>query len=461
MKRLLAALAVALVVGVACGRRPRPATRTHRSTTSTSGTCRSLWAAGARGQGVRIAEIDTGVDASLPEFTGRVAAGVDFGRLGGDGRTDRDQDPYGHGTSMASIMVGRPGTVRHPGRRAGRARSCRSRSRCAGTTDAQPDDRLPEAIRWAADHGAKIISMSLGGVRHTGRQHRVPGRRAAGDLPRPAQGRDPVRGERQPRRGRRRGRGAGRVPGRRVGRRGRPDGTVAPFSSRHPYLTMTAPGVDIASIGPGGAPFTGDGTSQATAIASAVAALVWSKYPTLTGDPGGRPADRHPRRPHAPAGPGLRLRPAGRRTRRCAPTCRRTRPTRSRPSCGRSSTSTRRCPEPVRAPAPISHGSHPPGTFTVGAAPRLFQPRVLVAAGVAAAGLVLVLALAVGAWAGRRRRRFATVSVTPLGDDQPGGRRSTTRCVLRRDPPRRPDPTAPHCRDQLADSGRFLTRSAS
>ena len=59
---------------------------------------------------------------------------------------------------------------------------------------------------------------------------------------------------------------------------------VAPFSSRHPYLAVTAPGVDVASLGkqPGVA-WRGDGTSQAAALTSAALALVWSKFPKLTG----------------------------------------------------------------------------------------------------------------------------------------------------------------------------------
>jgi hypothetical protein len=42
---------------------------------------------------------------SSPE---RSCPGKDFGDAGGDGRTDRDQDPFGHGTAMASLMVARP-----------------------------------------------------------------------------------------------------------------------------------------------------------------------------------------------------------------------------------------------------------------------------------------------------------------------------------------------------------------
>jgi subtilisin family serine protease len=58
---------------------------------------------------------------------------------------------------------------------------------------------------------------------------------------------------------------------------------VAPFSSRHPYLTVTAPGVEIPTLGRvSGEAYIGAGTSQATAIVSAGLALIWSKYPDLT-----------------------------------------------------------------------------------------------------------------------------------------------------------------------------------
>ncbi|HJQ42276.1 MAG TPA: hypothetical protein VJ831_04285, partial [Jatrophihabitantaceae bacterium] len=60
-----------------------------------------LWAQGARGKGVTIAEIDTGVNAALPELRTNVLRGKDFGEPG-DGRVDRETSEFGHGTAMAS-----------------------------------------------------------------------------------------------------------------------------------------------------------------------------------------------------------------------------------------------------------------------------------------------------------------------------------------------------------------------
>lgn len=353
-----------------------------------------LWAAGARGQGVTIAEIDTGVDADLPILAGRVLAGTDLGPAGGDGRVDRDQSPYGHGTSMASIMVGRPGAFGIEGL-APDADVLPVAIPLSGTTDAASDDRLPSAIRWSADHGAKIISMSLGGVR------------------RPSQNRTACPDDEQQAIFHALRKGAVVLAA--SGNRGDQDsaveepsvclgvvsvgavdssGTVAAFSSRHRYLTLTAPGVNIASIGHGGAAYSGDGTSQATAVASAALALVWSRYPVLsasqvvarvlatTGRAGAAhssaygygtidayravmadvPADA-PDPVYAAAAPFLAY-PAGRAV------------------------------EPAPAPPqPVSRAAHPPGTYAVGAAPGPSRARMVTGAVTAGAGLVALVAL--------------------------------------------------------------------
>ena len=238
-----------------------------------------LWAAGVTGHGITIAEIDTGVDADNGVFAGRLVTGTDFGSLGGDGRTDRDRNPYGHGTSMASIMVGRPGRLGIRGLAPG-ARLMPVAIPIDGTTDAAPNDHLADAIRWAADHGARIISLSLTGVSRRAaacpadEQQAVFDALRGGVLVFAASGNSGPR-DRAPEDP---GSCLGVVSVGAVNRRG----AVARFSSRHRYLTLTAPGVNVASIGPGGRPFAGNGTSQATALASAAAALVWSAHPALT-----------------------------------------------------------------------------------------------------------------------------------------------------------------------------------
>jgi subtilisin family serine protease len=240
-----------------------------------------LWALGARGQGVTIAEIDTGVTAALPQLSGRVLPGRDFGRPG-NGQIDRSTSPFGHGTAMASIMVGRRGPLGITGL-APAAKVLPVAVPLDGTTDASSNDHLPRAIRWAVDHGAKIITMSLGGAQHSSgdtdacpdpEQKAVYYALAHGVAIFAAGGN---RGQidnavEEP------GVCLGVVSVGAVDRSGR----VAAFSSRHRYLTMTAPGVNIPSLGrEAGAAFAGDGTSQATALTAAAAALVWSRYPRL------------------------------------------------------------------------------------------------------------------------------------------------------------------------------------
>jgi len=68
---------------------------------------------------------------------------------------------------------------------------------------------------------------------------------------------------------------------------------------------------------------------------------------------------------------------------------------------------------PIKAPAPIVHNATPPGSYTVGSSPRLYEPRVLVAAGVGLAGLVALIGLAIGGAVARRRRRLAAAFARP------------------------------------------------
>ncbi|RKR86746.1 subtilase family protein [Micromonospora pisi] len=65
-----------------------------------------------QGEGVLVAVIDSGVDASLPELSGRVAVGADIPTGSGRGNTDC----LGSGTAMASIVAASPaGTAAAPG----------------------------------------------------------------------------------------------------------------------------------------------------------------------------------------------------------------------------------------------------------------------------------------------------------------------------------------------------------
>ncbi len=364
----------------------------------------SLWESGARGQGIIIGEIDTGVSADVPELAGRVLPGIDLG-AGGDGRVDREINAFGHGTAMASIMVARPGLFDITGLAPG-AKILPIAVPLTGTTDADQPDKLPDAIRYAADHHAKIISMSLGGKRS------------------PRVDSQPCNDDEQAAIYYALRKGAIVLAS--VGNNGPTkntiedpavclgvvsvgavdaSGTVASFSSRAPYLTLVAPGVDVPSLGrvPGEA-YSGDGTSQATAITSAVAALVWSKFPDLS---------------------------ARQVVTRLVATLdgRRTTPSRAygygHLDAYRAVTASvpSSAPNPVfdavapfldrdarlrqnaarKAPPPAAPRLGSTGRYVVGRAPR-FTGKVLGGAAVAGTGLLLLLGLLIGGVRGRRRR---------------------------------------------------------
>jgi subtilisin family serine protease len=185
---------------------------------------------------------------------------------------------------MASIMVARPGPLGITGL-APAASILPLAVPLNGTTDGQHAAKVPAAIRWAVRHGAKVISMSIGGERFPGagnrscpaaEQRAVFAALAAGVVVIAAVGNTGPRANtvEEP------GVCLGVVAVGAVDRAG----AVAPFSARQPYLSLVAPGVDVPSLGRvAGQAFSGSGTSQAAALVSATAALVWSRYPRLSG----------------------------------------------------------------------------------------------------------------------------------------------------------------------------------
>ena len=105
---------------------------------------------------VRVAVVDSGLDLDHPEFAGRVALAKSF--VGGDA-TDRQ----GHGTFVSGIIAADTGNAEGI---AGIALSAQllvaKVVRSDGTISPVAEAK---AIRWAADHGARVINLSLGGLR--------------------------------------------------------------------------------------------------------------------------------------------------------------------------------------------------------------------------------------------------------------------------------------------------------
>ncbi len=106
---------------------------------------------------VKVAVIDSGIDGSHPEFAGKIAIARSF--VGGSALTDEQ----GHGTFVAGeIAAGLNNNIGI----AGIAFS----AQLLVAKVVRPDgsislDAEAQAIRWAADSGARVINLSIGGVR--------------------------------------------------------------------------------------------------------------------------------------------------------------------------------------------------------------------------------------------------------------------------------------------------------
>ncbi|MEU3476620.1 type VII secretion-associated serine protease mycosin [Streptomyces sp. NPDC033754] len=235
------------------------------------------------GKGVTVAVIDSGVDKQNPDLRGQVLEGKDFAASvqPGDEFTDYD----GHGTGMAGIIAGTgerdggngafglaPGAkilpVRVPGLEGGNV------SRVQGVENF--NRVVPPAIRYAADAGAKVINISLG--TGAGSQQLTDAVKYAldkGSLVFASVGNSGDKGNllEYP----------GATPGV-VGVGGVDNKGKRVFNSQHgDQVDIVAPGKDMVHACGGGTGMCKSiGTSDATALASAAAALLWSKHPDWT-----------------------------------------------------------------------------------------------------------------------------------------------------------------------------------
>lgn len=110
----------------------------------------------SKGEDVVIAIIDTGIDLDHPEFEGKLVQGHDW--IDDD---DTPNDENGHGTHVA-------GTAAALGNNdigvIGMAPEAKIMPlKVLGPRGAGNSEDIAEAIRWAADNGADVINLSLGG----------------------------------------------------------------------------------------------------------------------------------------------------------------------------------------------------------------------------------------------------------------------------------------------------------
>ena len=106
---------------------------------------------------IPVAVIDSGVDASHPDLAGQILDAESF--VGGKARTDS----LGHGTFVAGLIGA--GVDNGVGI-AGLAPSAQLLiAKVVTKSRAIPVEAEARAIRWAVDNGARVINMSLGGLR--------------------------------------------------------------------------------------------------------------------------------------------------------------------------------------------------------------------------------------------------------------------------------------------------------
>jgi subtilisin family serine protease len=243
------------------------------------------------GRGMVVAVIDSGVNPSVSDLAGSVRTGPDFTGVG----TSPDNPNWGvHGTWMASLIAGHG----HAGGTSGiigsapqsRVLSIRvitdatdpNNAKYAAQSASRGQRELADAITYAVDHGAKVISMSLGYslqsrpvrtalqdaynhnvvvVASAGNSGNAAGAAGTGQAPYsfPAD-----------------------YPG--VLAVGAVDsgGQVSSFSSENLSVQVAAPGVRVPAEGRDGQYWYVSGTSPACALTAGVVALIKAKYPTLT-----------------------------------------------------------------------------------------------------------------------------------------------------------------------------------
>ncbi|MGW3807796.1 S8 family peptidase [Micromonospora sp. NPDC005113] len=236
----------------------------------------TAWQAGFDGDGVTVGVLDTGIDASHPDFAGQIAAIHDF--TGGND----PGDTVGHGTHVASTIVG--SGAASGGRYRGVAPGAKLVvGKVCATTECQDSDIIA-GMQWAAPQ-ARVINLSLGdtdtpaldpletAVQDLSQRYGTLFVVAAGNEGKPKSVSTPASAD-----------DALAVAAVDA------DDERAYFSSRGPRVgdnhikpEISAPGVDIVAAAPGGGYAPMSGTSMATPHVAGSAAILAGRHPDWSG----------------------------------------------------------------------------------------------------------------------------------------------------------------------------------
>ncbi|MEV6343845.1 S8 family peptidase [Actinoplanes sp. NPDC051851] len=227
------------------------------------------------GADVTVAVIDTGVDATHPDLEGQVLTGYDEIDDVAGGNTD----PNGHGTHVAGTIAALTGN--------GTGVSAIAPGveilpvRVLDATGGGDTSATAAGVIWAADHGADVINMSIGGTEQdTTLDNAITYARSKGVVVVAAAGNERAEGSptEYP----------GASPGVIAVAATDWSDTVASYSNQGDYVDVAAPGSGIISTYPPalgkGSYVTMNGTSMATPHVAAVAALLKAYDPDLTPD---------------------------------------------------------------------------------------------------------------------------------------------------------------------------------
>ncbi|MFE4977412.1 type VII secretion-associated serine protease mycosin, partial [Kitasatospora sp. NPDC056651] len=237
----------------------------------------------SKGQGVTVAVIDSGFKLDHPDLEGQFLPGKDFsGSPGGVGSYAEN-----HGTLMSSLIAGtgksdggKGAYGLAPGARILPLKFANGSEHAVVSADFL--DQIGQAVTYAVEQGAKVINISQGTAAVTTSPADVEKlnkilawARGKGSLVVSSVGNSGDQGNIVEYPG-----ALPNVVG--VGASDR-NGTVTAESERGPQVVLVAPGMDMVGACPGATGYCkGHGTSDATAVVSASAALVWSLHPNWT-----------------------------------------------------------------------------------------------------------------------------------------------------------------------------------
>lgn len=216
----------------------------------------------AKGDGVTIAILDSGVDASHPDLAGRLVAGWNVY----DGNSNT-ADVYGHGTKVAGAAAAALNNAIGVAGVAGNARIMPIR--VSATTGSAAYSAMAQGLTWAADNGAKVANLSFRAAGSASVNSAASYMKSKGGLVVSSAGNNAVN------------EGfaitSSMIP---VSSTGSADG-LSGFSSYGNYVAVSAPGEGIYTTTNGGGYAAVSGTSFSSPITAGVLALIMSANPSL------------------------------------------------------------------------------------------------------------------------------------------------------------------------------------